>query len=142
MIKIFSRYFECLSTTASSTPTFFLFLCLTLVESCPMPPFPRAPDSVFPRCCGPAAPGGVGVGGGVFSGESRLLFIFVVWPKRCGYQNKKSSSHCKTIFLKPVSLVSWTFCYRKYNTTFSLHIREITVIADPGNYSNCCICCC
>lgn len=49
-----------------------------------MPPFPMAPDWVFPRCCDPADVGGVGVGGGVFSGESRLVFILVAWPKRCG----------------------------------------------------------
>lgn len=48
---------------------FFLFLCLVLAESCPALPFPRDPDVVFPECCDPDG-GAVGVGGGVFSGES------------------------------------------------------------------------
>ena len=42
--------------------------CLVLAESCPALPFPRDPD-VFPGCCEPAD-GAVGVGGGVFSGDS------------------------------------------------------------------------
>lgn len=49
--------------------TFFLFLCLVLAESCPAFPFPRDPAVAFPACCGPED-GAVGVGGGVFSGES------------------------------------------------------------------------
>lgn len=78
---------------ACAPNTFFLFLCLDLVESCPIPPFPRAPDGVFPRCCCPADAGGVGVGGGVFSGESRLVFTLADCPKRCGYKSKMSNSH-------------------------------------------------
>lgn len=49
--------------------TFFLFLCLVLAESGPALPFPRVPGVVFPGCCDPDG-GAVGVGGGVFSGES------------------------------------------------------------------------
>lgn len=49
--------------------TFFLFLCLVLAESCPALPFPRDPDAVFPECWDPDG-GAVGVGGGVFSGDS------------------------------------------------------------------------
>lgn len=72
--------------------TFFLFLCLDLEESCPIPPFPSAPDGVFPRCCCPAGAGGVGVGGGVFSGDSRPVFTPAACPKRCGYEDKMPNS--------------------------------------------------
>lgn len=54
--------------------TFFLFLCLVLDESCPALPFPRDPEVVFPECCAPDD-GAVGVGGGVFSGESGQDFM-------------------------------------------------------------------
>ena len=63
--------------------TFFLFLCLVLAESCPALPFPRGPDVAFPECCEPAD-GPVGVGGGVFSGESGQGFMQDPCSKRCG----------------------------------------------------------
>lgn len=54
------------ASTPQAAGLFFLFFCLVLAESCP---FPRDPDVVFPECCDPDD-GAVGVGGGVFSGES------------------------------------------------------------------------
>lgn len=53
---------------------FFLFLCLVLAESCAAFPLPRDPDVVLPECWDPDD-GAVGVGGGVFSGESGQDFM-------------------------------------------------------------------
>lgn len=112
----------------SAPNTFFLFLCLDLVESCPIPPFPRAPDGVFPRCCCPAGAGGVGVGGGVFSGESRLVFTLVACPKRCGYQNKMSNS-CYIIKSQNRVMSSQIYSQKRCNEALSSLILATTVIS-------------